>query len=107
MRAKAPLAVPRLAQIRDIVDFTNGHYAGNGWGRPGAGVDTKIVWRLATEDESGNPTTGITFHDNAVWYNADGSMESDWNDFVQTTSWDTRRYANVYVYGMTSYCGFA
>jgi len=96
-----------VQQIRDIVATTNAHFAGNGWGRPNAGVDTKIVWRLATKDENGNPTSGITFHNSAYWFGANMPFTSRWNNFIQSTSWDPRRFANVYVYGMTDYCGFA
>jgi len=93
-------------QIIDIVERTNKDFAGNGWNNNN-GVDTKIVWRLATEDEDGNPTDGITMHDNAYWYYSDASHTASWNDFIQSTSWDTRRFANVYVYDMPSWCGFA
>ena len=82
-------------QIRDIVQAANAHYAGNGWGRQGAGVDTKIVWRLATEDEDGEPTTGVMLYDNADWYFAGDYFSNSWTAFVQGAGWDPDRHARA------------
>ena len=81
-------------EIVEIVAQTNEHYAGKGYrgvtdypagahapdgGNRVGGVDTKIRWRLATEDENGEATDGVIFHENAVWYRANAAMESEWN----------------------------
>lgn len=53
------------------------------------GNDAQIEFFLATEDPSGNPTTGITRSTNNTWFNDGGSY---WN----TLAWDTNHYLNIY-----------
>jgi subtilisin-like proprotein convertase family protein len=59
-------------------------------GSPGSpGYDTRIQFKLATTDPSGNPTTGITRSTNDTWFEDGGSY---WNSLA----WDPTTYANVY-----------
>jgi len=53
------------------------------------GYDVAVEFFLATQDPSGNPTTGITYSNNSTWFNDGGSY---WNSLA----WDPQRYMNVY-----------
>jgi Pregnancy-associated plasma protein-A len=53
------------------------------------GTYTGIRFYLATEDPSGNPTTGITRSANTTWFNDGGS-------YYNTLNWDPSRYLNIY-----------
>jgi len=55
----------------------------------GPGTDIQIEFYLATEDPSGNPTTGITRSVNDTWYNDGGA-------YYNSLAWDTNRYLNIY-----------
>lgn len=70
-------------------------------GSPGApGTDTAIEFFLATEDPSGNPTTGITRHTKTQWYNDSGN-------YANKVGWDTHRYLNIYTNSAGGYLGYA
>ena len=59
-------------------------------GTPGApGTDIQIEFFLAQTDPNGNPTNGITYHNNTNWYNDSGSY---WNSIA----WDPDNYMNIY-----------
>ncbi len=59
-------------------------------GTPGAnGVDVEIRFKLATQDPSGNPTTGITRSVNDAWFD-------DGDNYWETLAWDPNRYMNIY-----------
>lgn len=53
------------------------------------GYDVAVEFFLATQDPSGNPTTGITFSNNNTWFNDGGS-------YWTSLAWDPQRYMNVY-----------
>lgn len=63
------------------------------------GTDTGIEFYLATEDPSGNPTTGITYSTNNTWFNDSGSY---WN----TLAWDPDRYLNIYTNSASGALGY-
>ncbi len=54
-----------------------------------AGWPCQIQFFLATEDENGNPTDGITYTQNTTWFNDSGT-------YYNTLAWDTKRFMNVY-----------
>ncbi len=59
-------------------------------GTPGGlGNDVQVEFYLATEDPSGNPTTGITYSTNNTWFNDGGT-------YYNSLAWDTNRYTNIY-----------
>lgn len=59
-------------------------------GTPGEpGTDVKFHFFLATEDTSGNPTTGITRSMNDTWFNDGGG-------YYNSLAWDPYRYLNFY-----------
>lgn len=53
------------------------------------GNDARIEFFLATEDPSGNPTTGITRTTNNTWFNDSGT-------YYDSLNWDTDEYLNIY-----------
>ena len=63
------------------------------------GNDAHIEFFLATEDPSGNPTTGITRSTNNTWFNDGGSY---WNSLA----WDTNRYLNIYTNSASGALGY-
>lgn len=63
------------------------------------GNDAQIEFFLATEDPSGNPTTGITRSTNNTWFNDGGSY---WNSLA----WDTNRYLNIYTNSASGALGY-
>jgi hypothetical protein len=66
----------------------------------GNGNDTRIEFFLATEDPDGNPTTGITRHQNNKWYN-------DQLQYWNAIGWDTSRYLNIYTNTAGGSLGYA
>ncbi len=74
-----------LSQIKILNDDFRAVAGSNG----GPGFDTRIQFRLATIDPSGNPTSGITRTANNSWFNDSGSY---WNSLA----WDPGRYLNIY-----------
>ena len=63
------------------------------------GVDSMIQFRLATEDEFGNPTTGITYSTNTTWFNDGGS-------YWTSLAWDTNRFMNIYTNSASGFLGY-
>jgi hypothetical protein len=53
------------------------------------GWPCQIEFFLATEDENGNPTDGITYTQNTTWFNDGGT-------YYNSLAWDTKRFMNVY-----------
>lgn len=74
-----------LSQIKILNDDFRAVAGSNG----APGFDTKIQFRLATVDPSGNPTNGITRTANNNWFNDSGNY---WNSLA----WDPDRYLNIY-----------
>lgn len=64
------------------------------------GTDVRIEFFLATEDPDGDPTTGITRHENVRWYN---DQQAYWN----VIGWDTTRYLNIYTNTAGGSLGYA
>jgi hypothetical protein len=64
-------------------------------GTPGSpGKDTRIRFRLATEDPDGNPTPGWTRTTNEFWFN---DLPDPVNGtYYEALAWDTNKYLNVY-----------
>jgi len=62
---------------------------------PGApGKDTRIRFRLATEDPDGNPSPGWTRHTNEFWFNdLPDPLQGAYYDAL---AWDTNRWLNIY-----------
>lgn len=56
-------------------------------------MDTKIRFRLASVDPSGQPTTGIVRYNNSSWYQDNGA-------YYNTIAWDPDVYMNVYTMGL-------
>ena len=65
----------------------------------GNGNDVQIRFKLATQDPTGNPTTGITRSVNDLWFNDEGSY---WN----TLAWDPSRYVNIYTNSAAGNLGY-
>lgn len=64
-------------------------------GTPGEpGYDTRVQFRLATEDPDGNPHPGWTRTTNEFWFNdvPDPVLGNYWDNLA----WDTERYLNIY-----------
>ncbi len=68
-------------------------------GTPGEpGTDCAIRFKLATEDENGNPSTGITRTANNNWYNDQfDSGAGGW--YYAVLGQDTSRFLNIYTLG--------
>jgi hypothetical protein len=61
------------------------------------GTDVQIEFYLATADENGTPSSGVTYHNNDTWF-ADGG--SYWNTIA--ANWDPTRFLNIYTNNTTS-----
>ncbi|RPG08161.1 MAG: hypothetical protein CBB84_007990, partial [Phycisphaera sp. TMED24] len=67
-------------------------------GTPGQlGVDAQIEFYLADVDPSGNPTNGVTYTDNAEWFQEADPLELSSLEYRTTLSWDPDRYVNIFV----------
>ncbi len=77
------------SMIHSQIDVLNEDFRAKPGTLGAPGYDTGIEFYLATEDPSGNPTTGITRHTNNTWY-------SDGGNYWSTLAWDTNRYLNIY-----------
>lgn len=66
----------------------------------GALSNGNIQFHLATEDPTGNATSGITRHRNNSWYNDSG-------DYASSIGWDTNRYLNIYTNTAGGNLGYA
>ena len=87
------------ATVQSQIDILNEDFSALPGSNGAAGVDTKIVFRLADVDPDGNPTTGITYSMNNQWFNDGGSY---WN----TLAWDTNRYCNIYTNSASGALGY-
>lgn len=87
------------ATIQDQIDVLNEDYQALPGSLGAPGINTRIRFRLASVDPSGNPTTGITYSTNNTWYQDSGQY---WN----TLAWDTNRYLNVYTNYPAGYFGY-
>jgi hypothetical protein len=77
------------ALVQTQIDVLNEDFRAVAGGPGEEGYDTRIQFKLATVDEFGNPTTGITRTANNTWY-------SDSGTYYNSLNWDPSRYLNVY-----------
>ncbi|MSR62429.1 MAG: zinc metalloprotease [Planctomycetes bacterium] len=77
------------ARVRSQIDVLNEDFQALAGTLGENGNDARIEFFLASEDPSGNPTTGITRTNNTNYYNDNGS-------YWTTLAWDTTRYLNIY-----------
>ena len=71
------------ALIHSQIDILNEDFRALAGSNGAPGTNTEIEFYLATTDPEGNPTTGITRHNNNNWYNDQGNYWS-------AVGWDTR-----------------
>ncbi len=88
------------AQVDSQIDILNEDLGALPGSLGANGYDAKIEFFLATEDPSGNPTTGITRSANNRWYN---DQQAYWNSLA----WDTNRYLNIYTNTASGNLGYA
>jgi hypothetical protein len=87
------------ALIQSQVDILNEDYLALTGTNGENGTYAAVQFELATEDPLGNPTTGITRHNNTTWYNDSGN-------YWATTEWDPTRYINVYTNSAGGFLGY-
>ncbi len=66
----------------------------------GDGNDVQFGFALADVDPDGNPTSGITRHQNDGWFSDSGS-------YWVSLAWDPTRYINVYTNNADGFLGYA
>ena len=86
-------------RVQSQIDILNEDFLALPGTNGAPGTDVQIEFYLATEDPSGNPTTGITRSTNNTWFNDGGSY---WN----TLAWDTNRYLNIYTNSASGALGY-
>ena len=93
---------PRIEDVRSIINVTNDYFRQhntqqNTFENPFYGADTEISFCLASRDEDGNPSFGITRH-----FATDVSVP-----FLTSLAWDKERYINVFLLNKFSedFCG--
>ncbi|MDF1808724.1 MAG: zinc metalloprotease [Phycisphaerales bacterium] len=77
------------SRVHSQIEILNEDFQALAGSNGAPGNDAQIEFYLATEDENGNPTTGITRSTNNTWYNDGGA-------YYNTLAWDTNRYLNIY-----------
>jgi hypothetical protein len=77
------------ARLQTQIDVLNEDFRALAGSLGEDGNDARVEFFLATEDPQGNPTTGITRHNNTTWYNDGGG-------YYNTLNWDATRYLNLY-----------
>jgi hypothetical protein len=77
------------AQVQSQIDVLNEDFRALPGTNGAPGLDSRIRFKLATLDPTGNPTTGVTYSMNNQWFNDGGQY---WN----TLAWAPDRYMNVY-----------
>lgn len=75
--------------VQSQIDILNEDFQALPGSNGANGTDIQIRFQLATEDPDGNPTTGITRHQNTTWYNDGGAYYND-------LAWDPNIYMNIY-----------
>jgi hypothetical protein len=88
------------AMVQSQIDVLNEDFNALAGTNGAPGADCNIEFFLATEDPSGNPTSGIDRHTNNSWYNDSGNYQSAIN-------WDTEEYFNIYTNTASGYLGYA
>lgn len=87
------------SRVRSQIEILNEDFMALAGSNGANGNDAQIEFFLATEDPSGNPTTGITRSTNNTWFNDGGSY---WNSLA----WDTNRYLNIYTNSASGALGY-
>jgi hypothetical protein len=77
------------AMVESQIDILNEDFSALPGSNGAPGTDTNVEFFLATTDPSGNPTNGITRHENNKWFN-------DQQAYYNAIGWDTTRYLNIY-----------
>lgn len=77
------------ALVQSQIDVMNEDFRAIAGTNGGNGFDTGVEFFLATEDPSGQPTTGITRSANTTWFNDNGN-------YFNVLNWDPSRYLNIY-----------
>jgi hypothetical protein len=77
------------SRVQSQIDILNEDFLAIPGTNGAPGTDVQIEFYLATEDPSGDPTTGITRSTNNTWFNDGGG-------YYNTLAWDTNRYLNIY-----------
>jgi hypothetical protein len=87
------------ALIQSQIDVLNEDFRALAGSLGGAGNDARVQFFLATEDPQGNPTTGITRHNNTSWFN-------DVAAYYNSLNWDADRYLNIYTNTAGGFLGY-
>lgn len=87
------------SRVRSQIDVMNEDFRAIAGSNGANGSDAQIEFFLATEDENGNPTTGITYSTNNTWFNDGGG-------YYNTLAWDTNRYLNIYTNSASGALGY-
>ncbi|MFT7465377.1 MAG: hypothetical protein ACI9EF_003743, partial [Pseudohongiellaceae bacterium] len=90
--------VPESAMETQIVQL-NERFRAFAGGVGSLGYDSLIQFHLATEDEFGNPSNGMTYRMNDTFFNDGGQY---WNSLA----WDTNRYLNMYTNNAAGNLGY-
>lgn len=69
------------------------------------GVDSKIEFVLASQDPSGNATSGINYYTNNAYFTDPGP--GAYNDMKDALNWDTTHYLNIYTNDAAGNLGYA
>lgn len=86
-----------LSCVQNNIDTMNQDFLALS-GTPGQyGADAQIEFYLADVDPSGNPTNGVTYTDNAEWFQEADPLEPSSVEYRTTLSWDPDRYVNIFV----------
>jgi hypothetical protein len=88
------------ALIQSQVDVLNEDFRALAGSLGEAGVDIQFGFALADTDPDGNRTTGITRHNNDVWF-------TDFGSYWHEIAWDPARYINVYTNEADGYLGYS
>ncbi|MBZ0173261.1 MAG: zinc metalloprotease [Phycisphaerales bacterium] len=87
------------SRVQSQIDVMNEDFQAIAGTNGANGSDAQIEFFLATEDENGNPTNGITYSTNNTWFNDGGS-------YYNTLAWDTNRYLNIYTNSASGALGY-
>ncbi len=87
------------ARVQSQIDILNEDFQAIAGSNGAPGNDGQIEFYLATEDENGNPTTGITRSTNNTWFNDGGA-------YYNTLAWDTNRFMNIYTNSASGALGY-
>ena len=93
-----------LELIQSQIEILNEDYRALAETPGSEGVDAKIQFVLANEDESGNPTTGVQYRVSNSWFSDPGTGPSPMKSAL---GWDPNRYFNIYTNDANGALGYA